>query len=442
MKVEVKLVNENLAHARDGEVVLYKRGDSTRWQARYKLKDLKWHRTATKHINLKYAAETACEAYDRARFLFAENIPVSSKRFDVAANIAIEELEQQIAAKLGKAVYNDYVTSIRKYLIPFFGRYNINSIGYEEMQAFGTWRVKEMKRVPAASTITTHISAMNRVFDTALERGWVVRAQIPKMKNTGAKGSPREAFSQSEYNSLASYMVNWSEQGHTEKTRQMRALLRDYVLVLKNTGMRHGTEALGLRWRDIAFIKRGAEQYLQFTVTGKTGKRTLIATHHTEEYLRRLQLRQSTLAKYTFEDLLKKKINQPVFKMSSGETTKNLAGTFRVLMRDSGLDNDRDTKHKRTLYSLRHTYAHFALMKDKMSVYTLAEQMGTSVKMIEQHYGHITPALKAQEIAGRRHVPRVAGVSDAKTEQENTNLVKPSKATKARKKQSQKSSVT
>ena len=278
------------------------------------------------------------------------------------------------------------------------------------MQAFGAWRERLMGRKPAASTVTTHISAMNRVFDTALERGWVVRAQIPKVKNTGSKGTAREAFSQSEYNSLASYMVNWSEQGHTEKTRHMRALLRDYVLVLKNTGVRHGTEALGLRWRDIAFIKNGDERYLQFTVTGKTGRRTLIATHHTEEYLRRLQLRQPTLAKLSFEDLLKKKINQPVFKLATGETTKNLAGTFRVLMRDSGLDADKDVKHKRTLYSLRHTYAHFALMKDRMSVYTLAEQMGTSVKMIEQHYGHITPALKAQEIAGKRHVPRVAAV--------------------------------
>ena len=39
---------------------MYKRGDSARWQARYKLKDLKWHRTATKHVNLQYAAEVAC----------------------------------------------------------------------------------------------------------------------------------------------------------------------------------------------------------------------------------------------------------------------------------------------------------------------------------------------------------------------------------------------
>jgi len=60
MKLEVKLVSENLAHARGGEVVLYKRGDSARWQARFKLKDMQWRRTATKHINLQHAAHTIC----------------------------------------------------------------------------------------------------------------------------------------------------------------------------------------------------------------------------------------------------------------------------------------------------------------------------------------------------------------------------------------------
>ena len=37
-----------------------------------------------------------------------------------------------------------------------------------------------------------------------------------------------------------------------------------------------------------------------------------------------------------------------------------------------------------------------------MDVYTLARQMGTSVKMIEQHYGHLNPAMKADVIAGKR----------------------------------------
>jgi integrase len=187
----------------------------------------------------------------------------------------------------------------------------------------------------------------------------------------------------------------------------MRQLLRDYVLILANTGMRHGTEAANLKWKDVAFIKKADQHYLQMTVSGKRGRRSLIARHQTEVYLERLFKRQPHLAKFaTLEKLLEKKINEPVFKLASGEVTKNLAGTFRVLMKESGLDKDREVKQKRTLYSLRHTYAHEVLMKERMDVYTLAKQMGTSVKMIEQHYGHLNPALKADVIAGNRYVKR------------------------------------
>ena len=398
--IAVTLVNESLAHARNGEVVLYKRGDSTRWQARFKLKDLKWRRLATKHTNIQYAAETACECYDRARFLFAANIPIASKRFDVIARVTVDELLGQITAGHGKVVYKDYVTTIKKYLIPFFGSYNLNTIGYEELQRFDTWRRKEMGRQPVLSTITTHNSAMNRVYHTAVERGWIAQAQVPKLKNTGIKGVAREAFSLSEYKSLTSYMPHWIDGGHTAKTAQMRRLLRDYVLILANTGIRHGTEALGLYWKDIAWITKSGERYLQLTVNGKTGKRTSIANHNTQDYLHRIQERRSNIAHLSFDNLLKKKLNEKVFLLEDGTATNSLAGTFRNLMRDSGLDKDRVPKEKRTLYSLRHTYAHFALLTDKMDVYTLARQMGTSVKMIEQHYGHLNPAMKADVIAG------------------------------------------
>lgn len=402
MKIFVTLVNENLAHARDGEVVLYKRGDSKRWQARFKLKDLKWHRVATKQINIQYAAEAACEAYDRARFLFAENVPISSKRFDVVARIAVDELQAQIDCGHGKAVYNDYIVVIKKYLIPFFGSYNLNTIGYEELKKFDTWRRKQMGRQPVLSTITTHNSAMNRVYDIAMERGWIAQSHVPKLKNNGVKGGAREAFSLSEYKSLTSYMPHWVDKGHTEKTAQMRRLLRDYVLVLANTGIRHGTESMGLCWKDIAWITKNGERYLQLTVNGKTGKRISIARHNTEDYLRRIQQRRPNIANFTFDALLKKKINEKVFLLEDGTETNSLAGTFRNLMRDSGLDKDKSVKEKRTLYSLRHTYAHFALLKERMDVYTLAKQMGTSVKMIEMHYGHLNPSMKADVIAGVR----------------------------------------
>jgi integrase len=170
--------------------------------------------------------------------------------------------------------------------------------------------------------------------------------------------------------------------------------------------MRHGTETKDLKWRDIEWITKNKEQYLQITVTGKIGKRELIANHSTETYLQRIQQRQSNIANLEFDTLLKRRLNEDVFKLRNGETTANLRQTFKNLMRDSGLDADRDTKQKRTLYSLRHTYAHLALLKDKMDVYTLAKQMGTSVKMIEQHYGHLQPSQKADVIAGKRIVAR------------------------------------
>jgi len=423
-KIAVTLVNENLAHARNGEVVLYKRGDSKRWQARFKLKDLKWHRVATKHVNIQFAAETACEAYDRARFLYDEKIPITSKRFDSVADIAVDEMEKQLKAGVGKSVYNDYISVIKKYLKPFFGAKAINTIGYEEIKKYSDWRTVQMKKPPVASTVTTHISAFNRVFDCAVERGWIAAAQVPKMKNNGEKGVAREAFSLSEYKSLTSFMPKWATKGHTAKTREMRELLRDYVLILVNTGMRHGTETKDMKWRDIEWITKNKEQYLQITVTGKVGKRQLIARHNTEDYLIRIQQRQSNIAHLEFDTLLKRRLNENVFKLRSGETTANLSQTFNNLMRDSGLDADRDVKQRRSLYSLRHTYAHLALLKERMDVYTLAKQMGTSVKMIEQHYGHLQPSQKADVIAGKRMNTRKTTAAEKTETQPKLKVVK------------------
>jgi len=40
--------------------------------------------------------------------------------------------------------------------------------------------------------------------------------------------------------------------------------------------------------------------------------------------------------------------------------------------------------------------------------------MGTSVKMIEQHYGHLTATLRAEAIAGKRHIKKDAVNEQAK----------------------------
>jgi integrase len=63
---------------------------------------------------------------------------------------------------------------------------------------------------------------------------------------------------------------------------------------------------------------------------------------------------------------------------------KDWHGAFEILMGDSGLLKDR-YGDRRTLYSLRHTYATFALT-NRVDIHVLARQMGTSIGMIEKHY--------------------------------------------------------
>jgi integrase len=392
-------VSDTLIHLRDGDVVLYKRENSDKWQARYKLTDSKWHRISTKERNLDFASKMACEAYDRARFLADEDIVITSKKFGAVAKAVAENLQAQLDGGKGKVVFHTYITVINKYLIPFFKNYNINSIDYDALVKFDEWREKEMEKKPRASTITNHNTTLNKVLEYAVDMGYMSKVHIPKLQNDGSKSEPRPAFSKSEYKSLTSFMTAWCKKGHMQRTKDMRELLRDYVLILANTGMRHGTEALGLKWKDIQWITTDGERYLQFTVSGKTGKRTLIARHNTQDYLERLQHRNDEIKKLSFDALIKKRIDDFVFKLRDGTTSKHLNGTFRHLMRDSGLNKNGGNK---TLYSLRHTYAHLAILEENIDVYKLSKQMGTSVKMIEKYYGHITPAHIASKLAGKR----------------------------------------
>ena len=67
----------------------------------------------------------------------------------------------------------------------------------------------------------------------------------------------------------------------------MRELLRDYVLILANTGMRHGTEAQNLRWKHISAFEQDGRSYVAMWVKGKTKERELIARHSCLIYLKR-----------------------------------------------------------------------------------------------------------------------------------------------------------
>jgi integrase len=193
-------------------------------------------------------------------------------------------------------------------------------------------------------------------------------------------------------------MEAWSLGGRNDLEKEMRMLLRDYVEVLLYTGIRHGTESMGIRWNNIEWHTDKGVRYLRLWVDGKTGGRWLIAKHKALDALQRLHQRQADIANIDFEDLFKTRIPHKLFRIRNNYQPPSLNGTFRRLMRESGLlkGNEGQT---RTLYSLRHTYATLELIENRTDIHTLAKQMGNSAAMIERHYSKLTATMAAERLA-------------------------------------------
>jgi integrase len=383
----------------DGAVTLTQRKHSSAWQLRYKIGN-KWIKATTKCKELERAKKIANDIYLRARFREDEGLPIVTKRFEAVARIVSNKLKAALDSGEGLKVYKDYITAIDKYLVPFFGSHNVANINYKLIKEFADWRDSALGRTTKASTINTHNSVLNRIFEEGVTQNYLNKTQIPLLQNKGVKSQRRPNFTLDEYRQLIRFMRKWVSdiEKRRNKSIDMRFLLRDYVLILANTGMRHGTESYGIKWKHLSWHMDNGRRVLMISVSGKTGQREVAARYNCKRYFERIYQRTNDLARYeTFDDLIKANVNEYVFRLVDGTKTENLAHAFTRLLKDANLLVDRQTNTNRSLYSLRHTYATFALLYEKIDVFDLEVQMGTSVQMIRKHYAHI----KTRQIAGR-----------------------------------------
>jgi integrase len=191
-------------------------------------------------------------------------------------------------------------------------------------------------------------------------------------------------------------MQDWERFGRNQRSNHMRRLCRVYVEFLLGTGIRQGTESMPIRWKSLQWHWIGEQRYLRIWVSGKTGPRYLIARHFVIEALERLIAWQKLPYK-NLEAVIEAKLDRKVFVFPEGDPPHSLDDVFERLMVESNLLKDATGKN-RTLYSLRHTYATFALAEG-IDIHTLARQMGTSTLMIEKHYSKLTPMMAAAKLA-------------------------------------------
>jgi len=234
-----------ISNLQDGDVAIYKRGKY--YHCRLKIQN-GWIKKTCKTKDLKEAEKFALDKYMEYKYRLEHNLPIETKKFQDVANLAIRNLQSQLDAGRGKVTYSHYIGCLRRYFIPFFKNKNIDLIGYKELQEFDEFRREKIGRVPAASTIKTHTAALNCVYDIAIQHQWITKSQVPYLKNKGLRTNRRPHFTKEEFQKLTRSMPWWINESRKQVTRDIRELMRDYILILANTGMRCGRESLNLKW--------------------------------------------------------------------------------------------------------------------------------------------------------------------------------------------------
>ena len=395
----------------EGKIRLYKRPNSPYFWTQINNEDGTIRRVSTKEKTVEKATKQAIRLSIETEQAIENNLPTNTKTFSSVAKTIIKELESYRDTDFWKEVYASYIQVIKNYQIPYFKNKQLNVVR-NDYANYLKYVEKQMGSKIAKSTVSTHASALKRILNTALVKGWITNAALPSVKTIGAKeGDRRATFELDEYNSMRIKLRAYKNADtHRKRDKSIRELLYDYVLFLANSGVRHGKEALRLTWKDINKRTIGNNTYVYASVItfkgqGKKRKREVILRHNKfSDAIKNLQRcidRNSKLKGKKFDAVIGKSDelifvavdeNNKVFQPSRIDGTfKNFLEHYELLVGSEG---------NRTLYSLRHFYATQELLRNNVSSLMLAKQMGTSEKMLEQHYGHLEVWQKAVELSG------------------------------------------
>ena len=414
---------------------VYRRERSAIWQCAFKI-DKKWQRQSTNTRDLKEAKERAHEILLEAKVRKKNNLAPIRRYFKSVAEATIRRMQTEMQRGddvRGVKQYAEYIKIINNYLIPILGRYYVDSIDYKKLEVLDAQRIKKMKKIPTRSTMLNHNSALNHVFDEAIYRGYMTEGVRPKLVARGKASEKRVGFTLDEIRALMRSFDAWIEKGRSD-SKELRALLRDYVATLLDTGARPGKELLNLRWIEIEFTYKPKTIKLDKKIVDEEGEETdtwikanpnvhlsiaqaktksRIANGYVEtvKALRRIAERNygKTLQEmvdskskdyiFRYKEIVTERQKQPNRKSKLIKPT-SFSKLFDTYLKQHNLLIDPITNQKRVLYSLRHTYASFQILYQNQNLDMLAKQMGTSIAMIDKFYSDITPKTAVNQLRG------------------------------------------
>jgi len=377
--------------------VIFRRTDVAHrnWYCRIKLpKEDRYKTVSLKTADVDAAKDRAFDHDAEIRFRLKHEVPIFNRLFSQVAKEFVDFQKARMeSGEITKHRYRVLESHIRCQLNPYVGNVQITLIGEDRWKSYPAHRQKTGKGRSGGAvsdgTIRDEMATFRSVMVFAANKRYIRESQIFKGKLPLSKVR-REEFTPDEYRALHTFARKWINEARSDYNKWYRTMAYNFMLMMTNTGMRP-SEGRNLRWRDVSVrnAKNADKQDVEFVVLNVRGKdkfRSLVASRDVKKYLDRI----AEISKATKPDDF-------VFTNHKGTSSLSLYHDLierlfidsKLLMSSSG--------SRRSTYCFRHTYATYRLMEG-VDVYFLAKQMGTSVKMIEDHYGHITPVKNAERI--------------------------------------------
>ena len=374
-------------------LILFRRSDVSHhnWYCRIKLPGQDRYKTVSlKTTDINIAREMAFEHHADVRFRLKHEVPVFSRPFSqIAQEFSDLQKERSEAGEITFHRWRVIDSHIRSQLNRYVGNLQITLIGQDKWKSYPSWRQKNGKGRSrdkvSDGTIRDEMATLRSVMSYAASKKYIPESHVFKGRLPLSKVR-REEFTPEEYRKLHTFARSWVKKARSALNLWSRNVAYNFVLIMTNTGMRP-SEARNLQWRDVSVkTDKKGRKFVILSVRGKGKFRQLVAANNVAEYLERIR----AISKAT-------KDTDFVFTTTEGKRAATMYhGIIETLLIDSGLLLS-SSGSRRSTYCFRHTYATFRLTEG-VDVYFLAKQMGTSVKMIEDHYGHITPVKNAERI--------------------------------------------
>ena len=413
----------------DGKVLLFIRNGI--YQARVYKGERQYIFRSLKTRKLDDARKLAVKFLHEIEFRKQEQLPLQQRTFGDVIKEYVQLREQQYqqsqkaavntTRKQGTSKHMLYqIKRVSKFWLEYCGKTAVNRIDDAKLADYIQWRKDFYHRMspkdiprgakidPTDSTLVWETTLAKTLLKYAHSRGYRGNSQLPTWRYKTQKRIVRPTFSPGEYKQVYERMRAWIRETDDVEYQYTRELLRDYVLILANSGMRVG-EANNLKESDVeAFVDETGRKNYMLRVKGKTGSRIVVPRTSAVRYINRVfernaKRKQEEESQERTTRSPKRKVDSKgqgwFFAMYDGSKIITLIDQFQTVLTSINMLENRD-KERFTLYSLRHFYAVNRIRKG-IPIYDIAANMGTSVQMIEQYYGRQATTLALAANLGR-----------------------------------------